>query len=137
MRFVLILLFTTSLIFSFTIKDAKEELDSMKREADAICLLTSSVMRITGANEAVLEVHQKFLIKNKDGEEYCSEHFAENNFKEVDDIKAVITDTSGKFIKEIDSDEIKEAEISPGNIFYDGSKYKYFTFTHNSYPYLK
>lgn len=136
MRFILILLLTVTFSFAFTIKDEKAELDSMKREADAVCLLNESVMKITGKNEAELEVHQKFLIKNKDGDSFCSERFIENKFVEVDGIEAAIYDTLGNFIKEMDSDEIKEAEISPGYVFYSGDKYKYFSFTHNEYPFV-
>jgi hypothetical protein len=87
-------------------------------------------------NSAEYKVKVKILIKNKSGDEYGKVVLRETNFREIDDIQAVIKDTLGNILKELESDDIEEMEYSFGSVFYSGKLYKFFTLNYHTYPYV-
>jgi len=115
---------------------SQSEIDSLIDKADAVVLSDERTFHVKGINEAEYLVKRRVLIKNKNGHRYCEVSLSESKFIEVDDIEAIITDTLGNIIKELDDDDIEEAEISPGYAFYSENKYKWFELKDKTYPYI-
>lgn len=112
------------------------EMDSLRREADAIVLESEQVCTILNENRAQIHTRQKILVKNSKGAEYGKIWLQESEFIGYDQIKAKITDIQGNIIKKLRKDQIDESTLSPGFILYQKTKNKYFQLVHNSYPYI-
>lgn len=102
---------------------------------DAIVLHDETTFIINDSENAEYFYTKSILIKNRNAEGLCKIFTRGSKFIEIDEIEAAIFDTLGNKIKELDSDEIKEAEASLNN-FYSGHVYNYFELTHHSYPYI-
>ncbi|MBL1215508.1 MAG: DUF3857 domain-containing protein [Ignavibacteriae bacterium] len=122
-------------IFCFEETNEKVNIDSLVNEADAVILDEEINFSITDFDQAEYTLTKKILIKNKNADNYCTVVAKESEFILTDDIYAVIKDINGKVIKELDDDDIKEAEASLSS-FYSGDYYKWFQFTHHTYPYI-
>jgi len=122
-------------IFSSAFQKSDAEIDSLVRESDTVILHEKSTLIINDLESAEYEYTTKILIKNKDAENFCRIVLKESEFVKINDIEAVIKDTSGNIIKELDSDDIKEAEASINN-FYSGNLYNWFELTFHIYPYV-
>lgn len=132
---VSIFFYTYNIVYADKIvSDAK--MDSLIKSADAVILINQRIFRVINENEGELFVRFKIRINNIKGEEYCERTLHESEFISIEEIEAQITDTSGNINKELDDDDIEEANISSGNILYDENRYKYFKLSHNTYPYI-
>lgn len=111
-------------------------MDSLTDNANALILDDINICTIKARDSAEFYKKRRILIKNRSGEKYCSLWLQESDFIEVKDIKAVITDTSGRKLKELHKNEIKESTISPDHILYVKNKNKHFEMVYHSYPYV-
>jgi hypothetical protein len=93
------------------------------------------VFNILDESDAEFTQTKQILIKNKNADSYCRVVVRESEFVTIEDIEAVIKDVSGKVIKELDSDDINEAEASFSS-FYSGQLYNWFELTHHTYPFI-
>ncbi len=109
--------------------------DSIFINEDAVILNDETVFTITDSESADLIYSKSILIKNRNAENYCKVYTSGSSFIEIEDIEAAIFDTLGNMIKELDTDDIKEEELSISS-FYSGHVYNYFKLTHHSYPYI-
>lgn len=109
--------------------------DSLVQKSDAVILEDKIIIEVYDDQSAFYKVSGKILIKNKTAENYCEVTLTESHFKEIEDINARLTNLNGEVIKELDSDEIQEAEFSM-DAFYSGNNHKHFELTHNTYPYI-
>jgi hypothetical protein len=130
------ILIVTCKNYSIGIVYSSENIDSLVQEADAVVLSNYEIVNILSESSVEYTVHRKILIKNENGEENSTVILTESEFKEVNDIEAFIIDTMGNILKELDEDEIEEAELSPGYVFYSGRSYKWFSLKHHTYPYI-
>jgi len=133
MLFTLLLLnifgsYSNSGIYSYA--NPKHEID------DAEVLQYDITVIINSKNSAEYTVYNKILIKAQSAEDYCKVIIEESDFRSVTNIEASIKDMDGKQIKELDENEINEAELSPGFVLYSGNKYKWFSLTASEYPYI-
>lgn len=119
----------------FAQTDIKINFDSLLQKSDAIVLDDQIEVNIEDNLGAKVFISKKILVKNKIGDKHCRITLSESHFLEVDDLEGRITDDEGNEIKELDSDDIREAEYS-GDDFYNGKKYKFFEFTHTTYPFI-
>ncbi len=123
------------IICLFAISILAKDKSSSKNSENAIIIndYTSVVVK---NNNMEFWSKKSILIKNKKGLEFCSVSVVENEFIEVEEITAVIKDTNGIILKELETDDIKEVSISPGYVFYSGNNYKYFEFEHHTFPFI-
>ncbi len=136
--FFLFLFFATSL-FGLSVTNelvSNSEIDSLCEEADAVVLSDEKIFRVNGITDGEIFIKRRILVKNKNAEKYCRVSLRESKFVEVDDIEAVISDTLGNIIKELDDDDIEEAAFTPGYVLYAENTYKWFELTHKTYPYI-
>ncbi|MGD9898664.1 MAG: transglutaminase family protein [Calditrichaceae bacterium] len=111
-------------------------MDSLKNEANALILDDINICTLKNKDAAEFYKKRRILIKNESGEKYCGLWLQESDFIEAKDIKAVITDTSGRKLRELQKNEIKESTISPDHILYVKNKNKYFELVYHTYPYV-
>lgn len=126
-------------IFGFSPGDelvSNSEIDSLVNKADAVVLSEEMVFHVSNLDDGELFYKKRILIKNKKAEKYCKVVLWETKFVEIDDIEAVITDTLGTILKELDDDDIEEAEFTPGYVLYADNTRKRFKLTHKTYPYI-
>ncbi len=133
--YILLLIVIPSILSAFSLS-GNTNIDSLVNEADAVVLKDERIMEIKSNNSAYYKVFKSILIKNKKALKYCSVLLIENDFQSIEDMDGVIKDTSGNVIKELESDDIMEAEISPGFIFYSGNLYKGFELKHHEFPFI-
>ena len=121
--------------YSIAQVDDKINFDSLLQKSDAVVL--NEVIEVNIENESSAEyfVSEKILIKNNKADKYCKIILNESHFREVYDIEAKILSVTGEEIKELDSDEIREAEFSP-QAFYSGNNYKFFELSNTTYPFI-
>ena len=110
--------------------------DWLKDDEDAVVLRDDVIMRVFNENSAEYDIKVAILVKNKDGDEYGRVVMRESNFREITNISAVIKDTLGNVLKELQSEDIEEMEYSFGSVFYSGKLYKFFTLNYHTYPYI-
>ena len=125
----------TSTVLCSNFDDTKINFDSLVNVADAVVLENNLVIKISDG-EYGYNFHKKILIKNKRADDYCTVVLSQSNYIKIDDVEAVLLDTLGNEIKELDSDDIREMEISPGSVFYSGDLYKIFELKHYTYPFV-
>lgn len=111
-------------------------IDSVIAASDAVQLEEDAVFTVQDNNSGQYTYHTKLLIKNSGADNYCLIHLAETEFYTVSDIKAVIKDTLGNVLKELDDDDIKTALITPGYSYYSNEVHKYFSLKYSSYPFI-
>ncbi len=132
--FVLLCVINNTVYSEKLVSDSK--MDSLTRDADAFVISQKNAFRVYDNEEAQLTVKLRLQINNKHGEKYNKIVLYENEFREIDDIEAQITNLNGKMLKEMDDDDIIETTVSPGFILYRKNKYKSFHLKHHSYPYI-
>jgi transglutaminase-like putative cysteine protease len=135
-KILLYILFFSYFTPCFGSLQEEEGFISLIQDTDAIVLQDDLSVTILNENSIEYTVHVKILIKNIRAEEYCTVVINESEYQVIQNIDAIITDTLGNFIKQLDSDEIEEAEMSPGYVLYSGKKYSWFSLTHHTYPYV-
>ncbi len=104
-------------------------------EYDAVFLRDSVHCRIKNEDESVVYHFRRIQINSSKADELCRVILRESEFIQYDDIKAVIKDSSGKAVKELDDDEINEGEYS-FNTLYSGHNYKWFKLDYHTYPFI-
>lgn len=132
---VLLLLFH-GIYFSMELDSSETNIDSIVKAADAVVLHEEHFFSISSDNYSTYSMSKKILIKNKKALKYCKLVLIENEFQEITELNGIIKDTSGAVVKELDTDDIWEAEISPGFVFYSGNKYKGFSLKYNKFPFV-
>jgi transglutaminase-like putative cysteine protease len=115
--------------------DSKINFDSLVQKSDAFVLEDLTEIEIYDEQSAEYTIKEKILVKNNKGDKYCRKILKESHFIEVEDISARMVSLEGEIIKELDSDEIEEAEFSVGE-FYSGSNHKFFEFKPTQYPFV-
>ncbi len=138
-RKIVIIIFFMFLQFSLHSRLAAQDSTASEwlyDDEDAVVLKDDIILRVFDAYSAEYDVKVEILIKNKNGDEYGSVVMRESNFREVTNIRAVIKDTLGNILKELESEDIEEMEYSFGSVFYSGKLYKFFTLNYHSYPYI-
>ena len=129
------LFFLTSASSALTKTGNKVNIDSLVNKANAVILSENTKFVIENDNTGDQYYNCSIMIKNKSAEHYCHFITSQTEFWDVDDINAVIKDTSGKIIKELDDSDIKTAKISPSYSYYSKEIYLYFDLKYNVYPY--
>lgn len=109
--------------------------DSVMQKSDAVILEDILEIEVPDNYTAEYTVSKKILIKNNKAENFCRLVVDESEFREIEELDASITTKSGKIIKELDADDIKEVDYS-ADAFYSGTKYKYFELNHFKYPFV-
>jgi transglutaminase-like putative cysteine protease len=102
----------------------------------AVIRLDENEMIVESEEKAVFKKHRVIQINNQKGNEYGEIYLCEDKFTEIDNIHAVIRDTSGKTLKKLSKNDIKETTLSPGHILYADLKTTYFKLDYPTYPYL-
>lgn len=131
--FLIVVLFATA---QLTAIEADSTFKELMKNNDAVVLSDDQTFIINEIDEAVYFQKVKILIKNKEAEKYAILAFPESEFKEVSDIEAVLYDTSGNEIRELDSDDIQQLPARPGFVLYSDVTAKYTELTHNQFPYI-
>ncbi len=121
--------------YSIAQVDDKINFDSLLQKSDAVVLDEVVEVNIESESSAEYFISEKILIKNNKADKYCKVILSESHFREVYDIEAKILSVTGEEIKELDSDEIREAEFSP-QAFYSGNNYKFFELSNTTYPFI-
>ncbi len=103
---------------------------------DAIVLLDEREFQIKNNNKAEYQVHQKIIVNNERGKKYGEVIINENKFCRCTKISGRILDLNGKVLKKLNKKEIKKANISPGYILFDDSKYQWFELGLPNFPYI-
>ena len=134
----LILLLTNCLFnkFGFSQQTGNYTFDSLLGKANAVVLEETTKFVIKSENSAEQFYSCRILIKNKSAEKYGRFSTTQTEFWNVEDIKAVIKDTLGNTIKELEKSDIKTALLKPGYSYYSDKMYVYFDINYNIYPYV-
>ena len=128
--------FLTNALSALTQAENKVNIDSLVNKANAVILSENTKFIIENDNTGDQYYDCSIMIKNKSAEHYCHFSKTQTEFWEVDDISAVIKDTSGNVIKELDDSDIKTAKVSASYSYYSKEIYLYFNLTYNVYPYI-
>ncbi|HCY76913.1 MAG TPA: hypothetical protein DHV28_13410 [Ignavibacteriales bacterium] len=116
-------------------KNSSENFDSLLQESDAVILEDNFEIEVPDNYTAEYIVSRKILIKNSKADNFCRVVVFESEFQEIEELEASLTNKNGKIIKELESDDIKEADYS-ADAFYSGTRYKYFELHHFNYPFI-
>jgi len=133
-----LLSFSFAYIFLLTGQLASQEnpVHLWPEAVDAIVLLDEREFQIKSDNKAEYKVYRKIIVNNERGKKYGEVVINENKFIRCNKISGRILDLNGKEIKKLNKKEIKKANISPGYILFDDSKYQWFELGLLNYPYI-
>lgn len=133
-----LLSFSFAYIFLLTGQLASQEISAQlwPEAVDAIVLLDEREFQINGANKAEYKAYRRILVNNERGKKYAEVVINENKFCRCTKISGRILDLNGKELKKLNKKEIKKANISPGYILFDDSKYQWFELGLLNYPYI-
>ena len=106
------------------------------KDVDAIVLLDEREFKIKSDNKAEYKVHRMIRVNNERGKKYGEVIIYENKYSRCTKITGRILDLNGKEIKKLNKKEIRKANISPGYILFDDSKYHWFELGLLNYPYI-
>ena len=109
--------------------------DSLLQKSDAVILEDNFEIEVPDNYTAEYNFSRKVLIKNNKADNFCRVVVDESEFREIEELDAFLTDKKGNIIKELETDDIKEADYS-ADAFYSGTKYKYFELHHFKYPFI-
>jgi len=129
-----VILLAAFIMCVFTIATGQDKL--WPEKTDALILLDENEFQVINENKAKFKKHRIVQIFNKAGKEYGNVVIRENKFIKSGKISAKILDTNGKVIRKLDKDEIHSTTYFPEYVLYADSKYRWFEFGLNTFPYI-
>jgi hypothetical protein len=135
----LIILFVFNLIISAGTNRSEYRVNnifpSLLKDANAVVRKDETVFTVKSESKAVKTVRLAVTIFNQDGRGFGELELDYDRFIKIKDIEGIIYDADGVFVKELDSDQIKDySAISNGTLFED-SRIKKIEFYHQKFPY--
>lgn len=105
-------------------------------KVNALIIHDDYELSILDANSAKFRVNRAIKIYNENGKSFGKFRLFENKYIKIKKVKGKIINESGKTLKKLDKDDIIKANVSPGYVLYDDSKYQYFELEWHTYPYI-
>lgn len=123
-------------IFGISLQILNNHIDSLTADANAVVLEEDTKFTINSENSAEKYYNIRVLVKNASAGNFSQFSETQTEFWEIKDIKAVIKDTLGNILKELNDSDIKTALLSPGYSYYSDRTYTFFDLNYNIYPYV-
>jgi hypothetical protein len=105
-------------------------------KCNAIILKDNYELVVEDGLTGKFKVEQAIKIYNEKGKSQGHFVLHENKYIKIKDVKGRIADQTGKALKKLDDNDITKANVSPGDILYDDSKYQRIELEYHTYPYI-
>jgi hypothetical protein len=105
-------------------------------QVNAVFLKDNRKLEVENGLTGKFKVDQSIIVYNENGKSRGHFVLNENKYIKIKDVKGKIVDQAGNTLKNLDKDDIIKANISPGYILYDDSKYQGIELEYHTYPYI-
>lgn len=137
-----VLLISTSTLLDAHIDDFKERNYSTKlikpellKDAEAIVRINHTIFEINDEETAVMKVKKAFTVFKKDKQDFGRIILWYDRFRSVEELEGKIFDSSGKLIRELEEEDVKDYSAFSEYTLYQDTRIRYAELYYDKFPY--